>query len=113
MQSYNAEDFENAWRIYEDLWENEDDAKEGDLRVNRGAVNAQMQWSNLGDVPPLATTREDMESFMSLYNAACISLAKGDLERGKVLLKQAKRRCGLVLKLLPLTCFPRYLFIIG
>lgn len=34
--------------------------------------------------------REDLEAFETAYNAACASIARGELGQGEVLLKRAK-----------------------
>lgn len=35
-------------------------------------------------------SREDLESFETTYNAACLNIAKGELKQGEVLLNRAK-----------------------
>lgn len=38
-------------------------------------------------------SREDLESFETAYNAACLNIAKGALAQGEVLLNRAKNIC--------------------
>jgi signal recognition particle subunit SRP72 len=65
--------------------------EENDLRINSGATHAQLEWQGLGDlVEKKKPSREDLETFETAYNAACASLARGELGQGEVLLKRAK-----------------------
>ena len=93
MQSYLSEDFANAATLYRDLAgsqatvENEVD----DLRINSGATDAQLEWTRRGDlVQKKKPGREDLEAFETAYNAACGSIARGELGQGEVLLKRAR-----------------------
>lgn len=93
MQSYRSEDFANAAALYRELdgsqatVENEVD----DLRINRGATDAQLEWTRRGDlVQKKKPGREDLEAFETAYNAACGSIARGELGQGEVLLKRAR-----------------------
>lgn len=38
--------------------------------------------------------RDDLEAFETVYNAACLSIAKGEFQQGQVLLTRAKGSCG-------------------
>ncbi len=85
-----------ASSLYEDLAgtqaviENE----ENDLRINSGATDAQLEWKRQGDlVLRKKPRREDLEAFETAYNAACGSVARGELGQGEVLLKRAKGVC--------------------
>lgn len=40
--------------------------------------------------------REDLEAFETAYNAACGSIARGELGQGEVLLKRARGVCVLL-----------------
>ena len=44
-------------------------------------------------MPKKKPGREDLEAFETAYNAACGSIARGELGQGEVLLKRAKGRC--------------------
>ncbi|KAL6717009.1 Signal recognition particle subunit SRP72 [Lecanora helva] len=95
--SYRSEDFANAAALYRDLAgsqsiiENEDN----DIKINTGATDAQLEWTRNGDlVQKKRAGREDLEAFETAYNAACGSIARGDLEQGMVLLKRAKDLCS-------------------
>ncbi len=86
-------DFVKASNLYKDLAgtqaaiENE----ENDLRINSGATDAQLEWKRQGDlVLKKKPGREDLEAFETAYNAACGSIARGELGQGEVLLKRAK-----------------------
>ena len=66
-------------------------AEAHDLRINRGAVDAQLQWTGNHDaVQNKRPGREDLEAFETTYNAACGSVARGELGQAEVLLKRAK-----------------------
>ena len=59
--------------------------------MNRWAVDAQLQWQGRGDlVVNKRPGREDLEAFETTYNAACASIARGELGQAEVLLKRAK-----------------------
>jgi signal recognition particle subunit SRP72 len=67
--------------------ENEDN----DLRINSKATDAQLEWSGQGQlVQKKRPSREDLEVFEVAYNAACGSIARGELGQGEVLLGRAK-----------------------
>jgi signal recognition particle subunit SRP72 len=62
-----------------------------DLRINTWAAHAQGLWHREGDFSQIRKpTREDLEAFETAYNAACASIARGDLKQGEILLKRAK-----------------------
>ena len=78
-------------KLYEDLRVNGVPAEAHDLRINRGAVDAQLQWAGNHDaVQNKRPGREDLEAFETAYNAACGSIARGELGQADVLLKRAK-----------------------
>lgn len=65
--------------------------EENDIRINQGATDAQLEWTRNADlVQKRKPGREDLEAFETAYNAACGSIARGELEQGAVLLKRAK-----------------------
>ncbi|KAK4561810.1 Signal recognition particle subunit SRP72 [Recurvomyces mirabilis] len=97
--AYRTEDFPRARELYTQLASDDDDDNdnedaEADLRVNAGAVDAQLEWTYRGDlVMKKKPEREDLEAFETAYNAACASIARGELAQGEVLLKRAKGLC--------------------
>ena len=55
------------------------------------ATDAQLHWKGeSGSVRNARLSREDLESFETVYNAACSNIAKGDFKPGEVLIKRAK-----------------------
>ncbi|KAF1991075.1 signal recognition particle protein [Aulographum hederae CBS 113979] len=95
--TYRAERFERAMECYGRLGEEGEEAgeEENDLRFNRSAVEAQLEWAGKGYlVRKKRPEREDLEAFEGAYNAACGSIARGELGQGEVLLKRAKDLCS-------------------
>jgi signal recognition particle subunit SRP72 len=69
--------------------------EEYDIRINSGAVDAQLEWSGQGELAQKKKpSREDLEVFETAYNAACGSIARGELAQGEVCLKRAKDLCN-------------------
>lgn len=101
--SYRSEDFANAAALYRNLVGSQAaiENEENDLRINCGAADAQLEWTRRGDlVQKKKPGREDLEAFETAYNAACGSIARGELGQGEVLLKRARGEycfpyCGL------------------
>ena len=92
---YRVEDFPKAAEIYQQLASTLEGDAEADLRINAGAVNAQLEWSGRGElVHQKKPGREDLEAFETAYNAACGSIARGELGQGQVLLKRARDLCN-------------------
>ena len=92
--SYRTEDFTRAAELYKELAARIEEDAEADIRVNSGAVDAQLEWASQGDlVSKKKPGREDLEAFETAYNAACGSIARGELGQGEVLLKRAKDLC--------------------
>ena len=61
------------------------------MRINLNATYAQLLWKREGEqVSKTKAEREDLEAFETAYNAACISIARGELAQAEVLLKRAK-----------------------
>jgi signal recognition particle subunit SRP72 len=88
---YRAEDFSTTADVYKHLSSSEPSIEQSDLRINRGAVEAQLIWSgNQGHAELRKPSREDLEAFETSYNAACGSIARGELRQAEVLLKRAK-----------------------
>ncbi|EMC98916.1 hypothetical protein BAUCODRAFT_145918 [Baudoinia panamericana UAMH 10762] len=93
--SYRTEDFKRAAELYQDLTTTRDNDAIADLRINAGAADAQLEWSHQGElVRNKKPAREDLEAFETAYNAACGSIARGELGQGEVLLKRAKDLCN-------------------
>ncbi|KAE8380260.1 hypothetical protein BDV26DRAFT_290503 [Aspergillus bertholletiae] len=94
--TYRAEKFRRAADLYEELAKDEIALanEENDLRINAWAVDAQLQWKGYPDyVRHNRPTRDDLEAFETVYNAACLSIAKGEFGKGEMLLKRAKELC--------------------
>jgi signal recognition particle subunit SRP72 len=88
---YRAENFSAAADVYKHLSSSEPSMEQSDLRINRGAVEAQLIWSgDQGDAEMRKPGREDLEAFETSYNAACGSIARGELRQAEVLLNRAK-----------------------
>ena len=65
--------------------------EENDLRINSSATDAQLEWNAQGDLSRMKKpSREDLEVFETVYNAACAAIARGELGQSEVLLKRAK-----------------------
>lgn len=91
---YRLEDFERTAQLYETIRTGQDSAEEYDLRVNQGAIDAQGQWLGFLDAGSARKPgREDFSAFETAYNAACGSIARGELSQAEVLLKRAKTLC--------------------
>ena len=91
--AYRSEDFEQAARLYKELagvrsgFGDEDN----DLRIQVGATDAQLEWKRQGDqVQSKKASRQDLEAFETAYNAACGSIARGELAQAEFLLNRAK-----------------------
>lgn len=92
-QSYRLEDFARAATIYRELASNQAviENEENDLRINSRATDAQLEWQREGSLAQeRKPRREDLEAFETAYNAACGSIARGELGQAEVLLKRAK-----------------------
>lgn len=65
--------------------------EEYDIRVNLSASDAQTVFAGHGDVlKKTKTSREDLESYETAFNAACQAIARGEYGAGYVLLRRAK-----------------------
>ncbi|KAI1436066.1 hypothetical protein GGR50DRAFT_653553 [Xylaria sp. CBS 124048] len=96
--AYRAEGFLDAASIYRDLANQGADSygDENDIKINRLATNAQIEWAGLGhrvDGAERQTSRDDLESFETAYNAACAHIARYELTKASVLLKRARDLC--------------------
>lgn len=95
--SYRLEDFAHAADLYRELSASQSaiDNEENDLRINAGATDAQLEWKRQGNlVEKKKPGREDLEAFETAYNAACGSIARGELGQSEFLLKRAKDLCN-------------------
>jgi signal recognition particle subunit SRP72 len=111
LQSYRAENFRRTSEIYKELAAEKDSTHEqDDLRINAGANNAQLEWKGLGDsVLQKKPGREDLEAFETAYNAACGSIARGELNQAEVLLKRSKGMSSVLLRFSTSSDEPRFM----
>lgn len=91
--AYRSEDFGRAAGIYRSVLEQglADAREETDLRINGGAVDAQLAWSGLapaGAKPKIGSA--DLERFDMAFNAACGCIARGEIKQAEFLLGRAK-----------------------
>lgn len=81
--------------MYKELASQPVEDEEYDIRINSGAVDAQLEWTGQGELAQKKKpTREDLEVFETAFNAACGSIARGELAQGEVCLKRAKDLCN-------------------
>ncbi|KAF2676672.1 signal recognition particle protein-like protein [Lentithecium fluviatile CBS 122367] len=93
--AYRSENFAQAARVYRELANQKGSDEEYDIRINSGAVDAQLEWSGQGELgQKKKAEREDLEVFETAYNAACGSIARGELAQGEICLKRAKDLCN-------------------
>ncbi|KAF2674266.1 hypothetical protein BT63DRAFT_408469 [Microthyrium microscopicum] len=91
---YRAEKFTEAAEIYDELSNGpEAEAEEFDLKINKAAVEAQLEWSSPGN-STRKHSREDMDTFESAFNAACGCIARRDFVPAQILLKRAEQLCS-------------------
>ena len=93
FKSYRLEKFSEAATIYRGLANGETALanEEGDLKINSGATDAQLEWQGNGHlIPNKRVEREDLESFEAVFNAACGAVARGEYHQGETLLKRAQ-----------------------
>lgn len=89
---YRLEDAQRTSDLYKRIRSEPSGSEDYDLRVNQGAIDAQAQW--LGVAKTISRpSREDLEAFETTYNAACGSVARGELAQAEILLKRAKELC--------------------
>ncbi|BCS20603.1 signal recognition particle subunit SRP72 [Aspergillus puulaauensis] len=94
--TYRAEKFRRTAEIYQGLARDSVSTanEEHDLRINSWAADAQLQWKGHPEsVRHTRPTRDDLEAFETVYNAACLSIAKGEFDQAGILLKRAKELC--------------------
>ncbi|KAL4872904.1 hypothetical protein BDV12DRAFT_112864 [Aspergillus spectabilis] len=94
--TYRAEKFRRTAEIYQSLARDSASvgSEEHDLRINTWATDAQLQWKGHPEsVRHTRPTRDDLEAFETVYNAACLSIAKGEFDQAGMLLKRAKELC--------------------
>lgn len=81
--------------MYRELASQGDSDEEYDIRINSGAVDAQLEWSGQGELAQKKKpAREDLEFFETAFNAACGSMARGEFAQGEICLKRAKDLCN-------------------
>ncbi len=91
MKLYRAEEFSTTVDLYRMLSSCEPSTEKNDLRINQGAVEAQLMWSTKSALAGFRKPgREDLEAFETAYNAACGSIARDELRQAEVLLRRAK-----------------------
>lgn len=91
---YRLEDYTRTAEIYSALQKSREAGEDFDLRVNQGAIDAQGQWLGFVDAASARRPdRDDLAAFETAYNAACGSIARGELSQAEVLLKRAKTLC--------------------
>ncbi|KAJ9664663.1 Signal recognition particle subunit SRP72 [Neophaeococcomyces mojaviensis] len=92
--AYRAENWDVANQSYEKLMKQRRPDEEFDLRVNKLALEAEGLWlEKLSAAAAPKATRQDLDAFETAYNAACISVSKGQLLEADVLLKRAISTC--------------------
>ncbi|KAL4909105.1 hypothetical protein BDW74DRAFT_77620 [Aspergillus multicolor] len=94
--TYRAERFRRTAELYQGLARDSAPSanEENDLRINNWATDAQLQWKGYPEsVRHTRPTRDDLEAFETVYNAACLSIAKGEFDQAGLLLKRAKELC--------------------
>lgn len=93
--AYRAEDWTAALQAYTVLTSDSDNTEEAfELRVNRLALDAEGLWlQELASSSVSRPTTDDLASFETSYNAACMSIAKGHLTEADMLLKRAINLC--------------------
>ncbi|KAH7110576.1 hypothetical protein B0J11DRAFT_573429 [Dendryphion nanum] len=93
--AYRSEDFEQAAKVYKQLASQSAEGEEYDIKINSGAVDAQLEWTGRGDLAQKKKPdREDLEVFETAYNAACGSISRGEFAQGHICLKRAKDLCN-------------------
>lgn len=93
--AYRSENFAQATKVYKELAAHDVEDEAIDIRINSGAVDAQLEWSGQGELAQKKKpTREDLELFETAFNAACGSIARGEFAQGEVCLKRAKDLCN-------------------
>lgn len=92
--AYRAENWEAANQAHSALSKDKVSHEEFDLRVNKLALDAEGLWLEVlsAAAVPRATT-DDLGAFDKAYNAACISIGKGQLKEADILLKRAINLC--------------------
>ncbi|KAL8970845.1 MAG: hypothetical protein Q9197_003596 [Variospora fuerteventurae] len=94
---YRLEDFERSAILYRELSKTHApiDNEENDIRINVGATDAHLEWTRKGHlVLKKKSGREDLEAFELAYNAACASIARGELAQGEILLRRSQDLCN-------------------
>lgn len=91
---YRAEDWDAASEAHTQLSKTHVAKEDSDLRVNTQALNAEGLWlEKLSPASVQRATTDDLSAFETAYNAACISVSKGQLQEADILLKRAISLC--------------------
>lgn len=92
--AYRAEDWDTAEKAHESLLAEDVSEESAELRINKLAVDAEGLWtSNLKSTAVPRAKTDDLATFETAYNSACISVSKGQLEEADVLLKRSINLC--------------------
>jgi signal recognition particle subunit SRP72 len=94
--AYRTENFRDAHAIYQRLASKAGQtlSEDRDLMINKAAARAQLVWQTRGAVCISASTiPKKPDTFEVAYNAACASIACGQLSKASMLLDQATRLC--------------------
>jgi signal recognition particle subunit SRP72 len=81
--------------LYKDLGNDGDHAESevNDLKINDSAIDSQLEWKGLGHLAQSRkASKDDMAGFERAFNAACGSIARGELRQAGVLLKRSQRK---------------------
>ncbi|KAJ5959237.1 uncharacterized protein N7479_006387 [Penicillium vulpinum] len=99
---YRAENFRRAAELYEQLSKDTESSGHeiNDLNINSWATDAQLQWKGETEfVRHDRLSREDLESFETTYNAACLNIAKGAFKQSEILLNRAQSQHAVLLEI--------------
>lgn len=92
--AYRAEDYRAAAQAYSEISKTSIATERFDLRVNKLALDAEALWLEaLSSASVPRATTDDLSAFETAYNAACISISKGQLAEADILLKRAINLC--------------------
>jgi signal recognition particle subunit SRP72 len=91
-QRYRLEKFEEASALYQQLLSrNPGIDNEADLRINSLAAAAQLEWAGTDrTVNKTWPSTGELDAFETTYNAACLTIARGDLGKAEIALKRAR-----------------------
>lgn len=91
QSTYKLEEFGRAQEVYDGLAKPGSQDSESDLRINQGATDAQLSWSGNDHLArKIKSDKADLDQFETAFNAACGSIARGELKQASILLTRAK-----------------------